>query len=213
MNPDKRSSTDKKEQIYSVCRTFAAAMTKGELGTLLAEEMKEYSLADLQVIGGRLYAELIRLPVPYRDQVRPYFIEQLFGAHHTLLAMHRKGAFVTMNSPITDRETFKKFCEMIPEGCFAWDEKAERTPFPYTPEHRFFYYLMAIFTMFVLDRPGHPVGMPFPGGFAVEDRKGTFYCLIRDREKEVFFSICNFCPALQTEENAPSPGIVPEKTH
>ena len=115
MNPNQPASPGKKEQIYSVCRTFAAAMTKGELGTLLAEEMKEYSLAELQVIGGRLYAELIRLPAPYRDQVRPYFIEQLFGAHHTLLMMYRKGAFATMNSPITDRETFKKFCEMIPE--------------------------------------------------------------------------------------------------
>ena len=92
---------------------------------------------------------------------------------------------------------------MIPEGCFTWDEHAGRTPFHYSPQHRLFYYLMAAFTMFVLDSPGHPVGMPFPGGFAVEDRNGTFYCLIRDREKEVFFSICNFCPAKQTEENAP----------
>ena len=211
INPDQPASPSEKEQIDNVSRTFAAATTKGELGTLLAEEMKKYTLADLQVIGGRLYAELIRLPAPYRDKVRPYFIEQLFGAHHTLLAMHHKGAFVTMTSPITDRETFSKFCEMIPDGCFAWDERAERTPFPYTPNHRFFYYLMAAFTMFVLDRPGHPVGMPFPGGFAVEERKGTFYCLIRDREKEVFFSICNFCPALQTEENAPVHQVVPEK--
>jgi uncharacterized protein (UPF0305 family) len=54
--------------------------------------------------------------------------------------------------------------------------------------------------MFVLDEPGHPVGMPFPGGFSVEQRGKDYYCLIRDKEKEVFYSICNFCPALQTEE-------------
>jgi uncharacterized protein (UPF0305 family) len=68
---------------------------------------------------------------------------------------------------------------------------------------RLFYYLISAFTMFVLDKPGHPVGMPFPGGFTVEQRGSDFYCLIRDKEKEVFYSICNFCPAKQTEENAP----------
>ena len=97
--------------------------------------------------------------------------------------MYRSGAFRQPGEPLRDRETFEKFCAMIPEGCFTWDEQAERTPFHYSPQHRLFYYLMAAFTMFVLDSPGHPVGMPFPGGFKVEDRNGTFYCLIRDREK------------------------------
>jgi uncharacterized protein (UPF0305 family) len=60
---------------------------------------------------------------------------------------------------------------------------------------------MAAFTMSVLDEPGHPVGMPFPGGFSVEHRGSDYYCLIRDKEKEIFYSICNFCPAHQTEES------------
>jgi uncharacterized protein (UPF0305 family) len=208
MIPDHPVPSREKAQIYSVSKKFAAATTKGELGALVAQEVATYSQMDLQVLGGRLYAELVRLPAPYREQIRPYFIEQLFGAHHTILMKYRNGAFTMMYSPITDRETFLKFCDMIPEGCFAWDEQAERTPFPYSPKHRFFYYLMAAFTMFVLDRPGHPVGMPFPGGFSVEEKKGAFYCLIRDREKEVFFSICNFCPALQTEDNAKPNGAI-----
>ncbi len=192
-----------KEEIAAVACRLARVTTKGELGRMLAEETGRYTLADLQVIGGRLFMEVAALPEPYRSRVRPFFYEQLFGAHHQLLLMHRSGAFRKAGEPIWDRETFEKFCAMIPEGCFTWDEHAERTPFHYSPQHRLFYYLMAAFTMFVLDSPGHPVGMPFPGGFAVEDRNGTFYCLIRDREKEVFFSICNFCPAKQTEENAP----------
>ena len=155
------------------------------------------------MIGGHLYTEVDCLPEPYRSRVRPFFSDQLFGAHHQLLLMYRSGAFRQADEPIRDRETFEKFCAMIPDGCFTWDEQAERTPFHYIPRHRLFYYLIAAFTMFVLDKPGHPVGMPFPGGFAVEDRDGTYYCLIRDREKEVFFSICNFCPARQSEENAP----------
>jgi uncharacterized protein (UPF0305 family) len=191
-----------KEAIAAIARRIAAATTKGELGRTLAEEVGQYTLADLQVIGGRLFREVSSLPEPYRSGVRPFFCEQLFGAHHQLLTMDRSGAFRQPGEPLRDRETFEKFCAMIPEGCFTWDEQAERTPFHYSPQHRLFYYLMAAFTMFVLDSPGHPVGMPFPGGFTVEDRNGTYYCLIRDREKEVFFSICNFCPAKQSEENA-----------
>jgi len=192
-----------KEEIATMARRLATATTKGDLLIMLAEEAGRYTLADLQVIGGRLFMEVAGLPEPYRSRVRPFFCEQLFGAHHRLILMSRSGAFPQAGDPIRGRETFEKFCAMIPEGCFTWDEHAERTPFHYAPRHRLFYYLMAAFTMFVLDSPGHPVGMPFPGGFAVEDRNGTFYCLIRDREKEVFFSICNFCPARQSEENAP----------
>jgi len=195
--------TPAKEEIAAVARRLATATTKGDLLRVLAEEAGRYTLADLQVIGGRLFMEVAGLPEPYRSRVRPFFCEQLFGAHHRLLLMYRSGPFRRAVEPIRDPETFEKFCAMIPEGCFTWDEHAERTPFHYSPQHRLFYYLMAAFTMFVLDAPGHPVGMPFPGGFAVEDRNGTFYCLIRDREKEVFFSICNFCPAKQSEENAP----------
>jgi uncharacterized protein (UPF0305 family) len=194
----------KKENIASIAHRLAVAKTKEELVGTIAREVSMYSLADLQIIGGRLFFEIDILPEPYRSRVRPFFHEQIFGAHHRLLLMHRSDTFRQASEPIRDRETFEKFCAMIPEGCFTWDENAERTPFHYSPQHRLFYYLMAAFTMFVLDQPGHPVGMPFPGGFTVENRNGIYYCLIRDREKEVFFSICNFCPARQTEENAPS---------
>jgi len=194
----------KKEEIAVIARRLEMAKTKGDLGDAIAREANLYSLADLQIIGGRLCLEVDVLPEPYRSRVRPFFHKQIFGAHHRLLLMHRSNQFSHAGEPIRDREIFEKFCMMIPEGCFTWDEHAERTPFHYSPRHRLLYYLMAAFTMFVLDQPGHPVGMPFPGGFAVEDRNGIYYCLIRDREKEVFFSICNFCPAQQIEENAPA---------
>jgi uncharacterized protein (UPF0305 family) len=190
---------------YSVIRyivaRLSAARTKGELGEILAREIQNYTMFDLQIIGGRLNTEIDRLPSPYRESIRPYFREQLFGKHHQLLALHRSRAFDRMTTPVRDEETFRKFCEMLPEGCFAWNDASERNPYFRNPKNRIFYYLIAAFTMFVLDEPGHPVGMPFPGGFSVERRGKDYYCLIRDKEKEVFYSICNFCPAHQSEES------------
>ncbi len=177
-----------------------SARTRGELGTLVAQEIVRYTLSDLQIIGGRLNSDIEKLPSPYREAIRPYFREQIFGKHHELISLYRSGAFGRMTGPIRDRENFQKFCTMLAEGCFVWEDTGERNPYFQNPKNRLFYYLIAAFTMFVLEEPGHPVGMPFPGGFSVEKRGSDYYCLIRDKEKDVFWSICNFCPALQTEE-------------
>jgi uncharacterized protein (UPF0305 family) len=186
--------------IRDITGRLIASQTKGELCVLLAREIQSYTMFDLQIIGGRLNTEIDSLPSPYRESIRPYFREQLFGKYHQLLTLYRSGAYKRMTSPVRDPETFRNFCEMLPEGCFAWDDSSERNPYFRNPKNRIFYYLIAAFTMFVLDEPGHPVGMPFPGGFSVEKRGKDYYCLIRDKEKEVFYSICNFCPAHQTEE-------------
>lgn len=190
------------DQVREIAERIRAARTRGELGDVLSHEIGKYSLFDLQIIGGRLNAEIEKLPSPYREAVRPYFREQLFGAHHRIVAMSRGRAFEKLDDPIPDRERFDAFCDMLPRGIFCWNDAGERNPYFRNPKNRLFYYLVAAFTMFVLEEPGHPAGMPFPGGFSVEKRGGDYYCLIRDKEKDVFYSICNFCPAKQSEEPA-----------
>lgn len=194
------STEESKNPIRDISVRMQSARTKGGLGTILAHEIAGYSLFDLQIIGGRLNSEIERLPSPYRERIRPYFREQLFGKHHQLLAMARDGEFGRMNNQIRDRENFDRFCAMLPDGCFMWEDIRERNPYFRNPKNRLFYYLIGAFTMFVLEEPGHPAGMPFPGGFTVEQRGKEFYCLIRDKEKDVPWSICNFCPAHQSEE-------------
>jgi uncharacterized protein (UPF0305 family) len=179
---------------------ISSATTKADLLDILAKEIGNYTLFDLQLIGGRLYNEIRELPSPYREAIRPYFMEQLFGMHHTLVLMYRTRDSRPVHGSIRDPTGFSDFCKVIPEGCFAWDDQSDRNPHLRNPRMRLFYYLVSAFTMFVLDQPGHPVGMPFPGGFKVEQRGNEYYCLIRDKEKEVFYSICNFCPARQAED-------------
>jgi uncharacterized protein (UPF0305 family) len=200
--PPQETEAGTEPAIRSATVRMQSARTKGELGTILAEEISRYSLFDLQIIGGRLNSEIEKLPSPYREAIRPHFREQLFGKHHQLLLMNRNGAFDRLCDPVGDWDSFREFCQMLPEGILAWNDRTERNPYFRNPKNRLFYYLIAAFTMFVLEEPGHPVGMPFPGGFKVEQRGKDYYCLIRDKEKEIFYSICNFCPALQSEETA-----------
>lgn len=190
-----------KEDIRQIAGRLRLARTRGELFRLLIDEVRHYTIFDLQIIGGRLNSEIELLPSPYREAVRPYFRGQIFDRHHQLLSPGRTGIPAhRLDQSFRDPELVKKYWEMVPEGCFVWDDESERNPYFGNPKNRLFYYLIAAFTMFVLDEPGHPVGMPFPGGFAVEQRGRDYYCLIRDKEKDVFYSICNFCPAKQTEE-------------
>jgi uncharacterized protein (UPF0305 family) len=186
--------------IRTTCTRLAASATKAELARNIACEVEKYSVFDLQVICGRLHHEVERLPSPYREAVRPFFIDQLFGTHHRLLQMVRSGSFDTLHAPLTDTALFADYLRMVPEACFCRESQSDYIPEFNTPYQGLFYFLMAAFLMFVLDQPGHPVGMPFPGGFRVEDRGKDFYCPVRDKEKEVAHSICNFCPAKQSEE-------------
>jgi len=185
--------------VKNAAEKLSIARTKQELSRILMKEISIYTLSDLQVIGGRLHTEIIRLPRSYREKVGPYLIDQVLGGYHRLMTLNRSGRLHAMDGPISDLETFRRYCEIIPEGCSQWNDTALRMPVPYTVRHRLFYYLIGAFTMFILEQPGHPVGTPFPGGFKVEERNGIFYCLIRDKEKEVPYSLCNYCPAVQSD--------------
>ena len=179
--------------------SMQSAKTKKDLGEVIAGEVSRYTIQELQAIGGKMKIEVDKLPQPYREKVRPYFEEQIFGMYHRLLTMQRSGKLEYLREEITDRETFDKFVGMIKSGCFDEPDISGTDFYFEEPLNSFFYYLVSGFAMFVLDEPGHPVGMPFPGGFEVEKRGSDYFCPIRDKEDEVLFSICNFCPAKQME--------------
>lgn len=181
------------------CQDIRIVRNKGELTTILAKEVLHYSMFDLQVIGCTMRNEIRKLPSPYREAVGPYFIDQIFGMHHHLLTHFWDGNLSRVRAPITNQDLFDRFCEMVPCGCCAWDEGSEKRLTLNQPLYRFFYYLVSCYAIFVLERPGHPVGMPFPGSFRIEEKEGIFLCPIRDKEKDVFYSICNFCPAQQKD--------------
>lgn len=185
------------EEISLSCLRIRNARTRGEAGTLMAQEISTFSLFDLQVIMGRARYEVHRLPPAYRKVAAPYLLGQIVDTHHELLVMCTNGLFSRMTAPISEKELFDSYFAMVPEGCFAFDSSREYMPQFHSPRHRLFYYILAGFSMFVLEKPGHPVGTPFPGGMTVRKRDGRYYCPVRDRQKDVFFALCNFCPALQ----------------
>ena len=73
----------------------------------------------------------------------------------------------------------------------GFDEDDMRT---HTLFQSLFYYLVSGFVIFVLDESGHPIRMPSGWVYGV-GYLSTGVLSVRDKEKDVIYSICNYCPA------------------
>lgn len=189
------------EKNLQIFDEIADIVEKAELAKVLAAELARFSIYDIMKIAGELHREIDLLPSPYREKSRPYFVEQLFGRYQKIMTMRSKGDFQGLRGRIGNLSIYREFCSAesrhIKEiGDDEGDEDAEYRQFS-----SLYYFLISCFYMFVIEEPGHPVGTPFPGGFAVLHCGNDYYCPIRDKEADVLFSICNFCPAKQDESN------------
>lgn len=188
---------DPTESILRISQQMRNLTRKDELGTFLVAVFKRYDMYDLQLINGKIERDLRDVPLVYRKKIMPFLREWIFGRYHLALLLERNKKISSFSESITDPKIYSSFCEMLPSGCISISEKHD----PYPPDHAAWYnlfmFLMAGFAMYVLDEPGHPEGTPFPGGGLVKKKGAQYYCPIRDKEEEIFYSICNYCPALQ----------------
>ncbi len=167
------------------------AETKGELVRLLAAEVQRFSLRDLETMYARFEEKTRNLPEKYRSLLLPKVNEQIFSAHHQLLLLARNGAGDEEDTPLP--KAAESYFEMV---VAAARKKAE------TKDPTFLYlkYLLAGFTMFVMEEPAHPIGTPFPGGQIVDVWEEEYLCPVRDMADGIPFALCPFCPAGQSDE-------------
>ncbi len=126
----------------------------------------------------------------YRDRLLVAVHREVFDTHHRLMTMAREPPALWRVPQV--REGFSVYCTMALAACRAQAAHKDPTLLSLT-------YLLAGFSMYVEDGPGHPVGTPFPGGLQVSQDGWTTYCPVREHADDVPFSICPFCPALQSE--------------
>jgi uncharacterized protein (UPF0305 family) len=163
------------------------AGTREALAAIIAEEVATYTLTDLLRMRGLVERDLRHVPPAYRARLQPRMMEHLFGTHHAIMLRHRQGRSGDFRGPLDGK--LGEFCDML----LSLPDAGEGEP-----RLTLFYYLIAAYTLFVRELPGHPVGTPFPGGFLVEERDGVYYCPVREKEDDVETSICPFCPAEQS---------------
>ena len=60
------------------------------------------------------------------------------------------------------------------------------------------YVITSLYTTFILEEPIHPVGSEFPGSLKVTEENGTYFCPVKDNQKDNPNAICHLCLAEQT---------------
>ncbi len=98
------------------------------------------------------------------------------------------------NLEIDNKEDFSQAIELL-EAQFNNKElyKNENDKFP------IIYTVIGLYTTFILNEPIHPKGTPFPGNLKVIYKDNTYFCPVKDKQKENPNAVCRFCIAKQTE--------------
>jgi len=162
-----------------------------EAVAILAAALRKYTIFDLQTIGANIRFEVNKLPEPYKSRYLLY-AQDLLAQYHAFIA------HIDSHPVIVDVELWKSYWEVGMDAIFSRELlNDEPRPALTNPAGKLFYRLVYGYVMLIAKKPGHPVGMPFPGGWAVTEENGKFYCPIRDKEKDLPFALCNYCPAEQ----------------
>ncbi|MDT8357090.1 MAG: DUF2115 domain-containing protein [Methanomicrobiaceae archaeon] len=175
-------------ELPEIIRRLRSAESRSHLLQVLYAEVSRYSLSDLQRLRGVVEHEYRGLWPAYRKKLYPKTMEQIFGAHHCLICLYRRGREEIPGEELPD--TYSDFCGMVEKSVTATDVQ--------NPRLTLLYYLLSAFTIFVQKQPGHPVGTPFPGGETVWERNGEYFCPVREKENDVESSICPYCVAKPT---------------
>ena len=176
--------------IQSSCDLLRSAKTRGELGAAIAQIVLAYSPRDLQQMKWNFSASVQEISPGYRRQLEELITAHLHGTYQNLRLLNQQGVFFQMTEPLPGDA--QEYWKMVSGHCPGGGDEGSRL--------RFLKFLLAGFCMFVQGLPGHPVGMPFPGGDKVEIIDGVFFCPVRDRANDVDAALCPFCPARQTPD-------------
>jgi uncharacterized protein (UPF0305 family) len=185
---EKRSAAIQK--IQSDCEILATKKNQGELGSSIAYIVLTCSPHDLIQMKWNFSVKIREYSQEYREQLVSTITAFLHGTYQNIRLMNQQGVFSDMQKPITDRAP--EYWKMVALQCSTGNEKNDKL--------RFLKFLLSGFCMFVLEIPGHPVGMPFPGGDKVTLIDGVYYCPVRTKTHEVDSALCPYCPAEQTPE-------------
>lgn len=160
---------------------------KGDLLAFLQTTGRLYTPDDLEIMMEKYAGKIRDLPAEYRNTLKKYATVQIVDGYHQMMTCLLDKIHLNEKLP----KQFRQFASTAPELCIRHNEG---------DRHRILKYLIAAFTIFILEAPVHPVGMPFPGGLTVEKYDGTYYCPVRAVWNEIDDAYCRFCPAVQSRE-------------
>lgn len=181
--------SDVSNKMRDECEHLKTMKTRGELGKVIASIVLTYSPKDLAQMRWNFSAKIHDYTPDYRKRLEETITAHLHGTFQTIRLMNQQGSFQAMTDLIANNAD--EYWDMVLTQCIIGDDGDSL---------RYLKFLLSGFCMLVEQIPGHPVGMPFPGGDKVDLIEEIYYCPVRTKSNDVDAALCPFCPALQTPD-------------
>ena len=164
-------------------------ITRKELMEILQKYARIISPYDLMLATARMRKDGEYVHVQYKEKFLKIYIK------YFIMRMKEVKENNSYKDKIIDKKSFDESFPLL-ERTF---EKERSTHFNETDDKfPLIYVITSLYTTFILEEPIHPVGSEFPGSLKVEEKNGTFYCPVKDNQKDNDDAICHLCLAEQT---------------
>lgn len=165
-------------------------ISKIELITILKKYARNISAYDLMLATAYMRKDGEFVQANYREKYLETYIKYFI--------MRMKEVLDKENVPdeFIDKKTFDKSFPLL-KNTF---EKERMNSYTEDDKYPLIYVITSLYTTFILEEPIHPVGSEFPGSLEVEKRGETFYCPVKDNQKDNPNAICHLCLAEQTPD-------------
>jgi len=181
-----------------ICGNLRTTVDSIKAIAIIKDALEHFTIFDIQTICSNIRYEVNRLPEPYQKRYRPYSMDIMKIYDEFIQGVRRNNIHP---HTILNEKLWMEYWDASSETLF-FDVSTPNDPRPGVgkPAGKLFYRLIYGYAMLLAEKPGHPVGMPFPGGWTVKEKNGIILCPIRDKEKDLPQALCNYCPAIQDED-------------
>ncbi|WP_458404859.1 DUF2115 domain-containing protein [Methanobrevibacter sp.] len=162
---------------------------KDEIMEILKKYARIISVQDLMMATARMRKDGEYVQANYREKYLSVYIK------YFIMRMKEVKEKEDYDNTAIDKHSFDTSFPML-ERTFDKERLSDKDDdkFP------LIYVITALYTTFILEEPIHPVGSEFPGSLFVEQRNNTFYCPVKDNQKDNINAICHLCLAEQTPD-------------
>jgi uncharacterized protein (UPF0305 family) len=167
---------------------WETGLSKKELLNILQKEAHSIDITDIMSASNFIHEDAIYIQADYRKKFVKSYMDG-FIIRITDLKNDK-----AQYSGELDPDELKSALDLLKEQKETNDVNEDFN-------HSFFkiYMIISVYTTFVLDEPIHPTGTPFPGGFEVTHDGETYFCPVKESQKNNPGAVCGFCIAEQDE--------------
>jgi uncharacterized protein (UPF0305 family) len=152
----------------------------------LKQELRAYSVFDLIKVQALLENDCKYLPPKYKKILKEKTCEQIFSNYKAILSS------TNVKNQELNIEQYLDFLN-------SFQNRLDNMIGNDNHQIIVLFYLCAMYNIFITKTPPHPVGTPFPGGFAIEKIGNEYYCPVKDKQQDNKEALCRFCVAKQMD--------------